>query len=466
MKPILSSVLAVLIAVAPLPLATGLIEAKEAPTSKAQIQLSYAPLVKETAPSVVNVYAERMVRQRTIFDSDPFFSQLFGRGVPGRSEKQTSLGSGVIASGDGYVITNNHVIEDADEVKVALADGREFPARIVLKDDRIDLAVLKVDTDEDMPPLTIGDSDSVEVGDLVLAIGNPFGVGQTVTSGIVSGLARNKVGVSDFGFFIQTDASINPGNSGGALIGMNGELLGINSAIFSRGGGSNGVGFAIPANLAKVFLEAAQRGDQTFEQPFIGAAFEPVTSGVAEALGMHRASGALVTRIQPDGPAEQAGLKVGDAIVGFNGHPVEHPDALGYRLLTAGLGTTAKLSIIRDGKEVEAELALNAAPETRPRDQRLIDGRNPFSGAVVANLSPRLAQELRMPTELTGVAVVDVKRGSPAARLGFRPRDILVSVNKENIDSTASLLQIIDEDPGIWRVEIERDGQLISQIFR
>ncbi len=440
--------------------------ARQLPQGQAEIQLSFAPLVKETARSVVNVYAERMVRRRTIFDDDPFFSQFFGNRAPGRTEKQSSLGSGVIASADGYIITNNHVIEGADEVKVALRDGREYPAAIVMKDDRVDLAVLKVNTTDELPPLPIGDSDNIEVGDLTLAIGNPFGVGQTVTNGIVSGLARNRVGVSDFGFFIQTDASINPGNSGGALVNMRGELIGINSAIFSRSGGSNGIGFAIPSNLAKVFLAAAERGDKSFERPYVGATFETLTSDMAQALGLERAGGAFVASVVPDSPAEKAGLQTGDAVVAMNGHPVEHPDALGYRLLTAGLGSTAELTVMRDGKARATTIKLDRAPETVPRDERLLEGRNPFAGAVAANLSPRLSQELRMATEVMGVVVVDVQRGSPAARVGFRPRDIIVSVNGEGIRSTDQLQGILDERSNGWRVEIERDGQQIRQFFR
>lgn len=440
--------------------------AKQLPRSQAEVQLSFAPLVKQTSPSVVNVYAERMVRQRTIFDDDPFFSQLFGRRAPGRTEKQSSLGSGVIASQDGYIITNNHVIEDADEVKVALADGREYPAKIVLKDDRVDLAVLKVDTDDKLPPLPIGDSDGIEVGDLVLAIGNPFGVGQTVTNGIVSGLARNRVGVSDFGYFIQTDASINPGNSGGALIDMRGELIGINSAIFSRSGGSNGIGFAIPSNLAKVFLAAAERGDKTFERPYIGADFETITADMAEALGLEHAGGAFVSSVAEGSPAEKAGLQQGDAVVAMNGYPVQHPDALGYRLLTAGLGAKADLTVMRDGKSREVTIALERAPETVPRDQRVLEGRNPFSGAEVANLSPRVAQELRMSGDVTGVVVVDVQRGSPAGRVGFQPKDIVVSLNGEKVTNTEMLQSLLDENPNGWQVEIRRGGQLIRQFFR
>ncbi len=219
--------------------------------------------------------------------------------------------------------------------------------------------------------MPIGNSDAVEVGDLVLAIGNPFGVGQTVTSGIVSALARNQVVKNEFGFFIQTDASINPGNSGGALMNMKGELIGINTAIFSRGGGSNGIGFAIPANLVKVFLASADRGAKSFERPYVGATFEPVTSEVAEALGLDKARGALiVTKVTEGGPAAKAGLKAGEVITAVNGIPVEHPDALGYRLTTAGLGNAVNLTVLENGGEQQLTLTLARAPETSPRDER------------------------------------------------------------------------------------------------
>nr|WP_318912375.1 DegQ family serine endoprotease [Shinella zoogloeoides] len=438
------------------------------PQSRTEMQLSFAPLVKQVENAVVNVYAERVVERRSIFEGDPFFEEFFGQRMPNRSEKQSSLGSGVIVGAKGFVVTNNHVIEGASDIKVALADGREFESTVVLKDERVDLAVLKIKSDADFATLPLGDSDAVQVGDLVLAIGNPFGVGQTVTSGIVSALARNQVRSGDFGFFIQTDAAINPGNSGGGLINMNGELIGINTAIFSRGGGSNGVGFAIPANLVKTFVASAENGNATFDRPFIGATFDPVTSEVADALGLDRARGALISQVQPGSPAEKAGMKAGQVVTAVNGIPVEHPDALGYRLTTVGIGGTARITVIADGKEQELTLSLDRAPETTPRDERLIEGRNPFSGAVVANLSPRVAEELRMPTNktTTGVVITEINRGSPAARIGLQPRDIVIELNGTPVTTTEKLAALVGEDPSIWRVEIERDGQRIRQFFR
>ena len=244
----------------------GAQDAKQVPESTREVQLSYAPLVKRTANAVVNVYADKHVTP--FYSRDPFFQEFFGQQMPNRTQKQSSLGSGVIVSESGLVVTNTHVINNADNIRVALSDGREYPAKIVLKDERLDLAVMKITApDVEFSFLPIGDSDALEVGDLVLAVGNPFGVGQTVTSGIVSGLARNKIGEGDFSFFIQTDASINPGNSGGALINMHGELIGINTAILSSGGGSNGIGFAIPSNLVKVFIAAAEGDQPGFTRP-------------------------------------------------------------------------------------------------------------------------------------------------------------------------------------------------------
>jgi Do/DeqQ family serine protease len=440
---------------------------KAVPQDKLQLQLSYAPLVKQVAGTVVNVYADKQVQRPMLYSGDPFFEEFFGQQMPNRTEKQSSLGSGVIFDKTGLVITNNHVIAGADNIRVALADGREFPAKLKFKDERLDLAVLTIEGGKtEFTAIPIGDSDAVEVGDLVLAIGNPFGVGQTVTSGIVSGLARNKIGEGDFSFFIQTDASINPGNSGGALIDMKGELIGINTAIVSRDGGSNGIGFAIPANLVKVFIAAAKGGQPGFTRPYVGATFEAVTSEVAEALGLKIARGALVTKVVQGGPAEVAGLKPGDVVTAVNGRMVEHPDALGYRLTTAGLGATVTLTVLENGKERDLSMKLEQAPETQPKDERLIDGRNPFAGALVANLSPRLAEALQMPAELTGVVIEEISRGSPAARLGFEPKDIIVNVNGQDITNTATLQTAIDNDPSFWRVEIERNGQRIRQFIR
>jgi len=441
---------------------------RSVPQTQSEVQLSYAPLVKQTAPAVVNVYAERMVeRQISPLFSDPFFGQFFGRQAPqGRSQKQMSLGSGVIVAGDGIVITNNHVISGADEVKVALSDGREFPCKVLLKDDRYDLAVLKIRSDETFPTVPIGNSDDVEVGDITLAIGNPFGVGQTVTSGIVSGTARNSITDGEFGFFLQTDAAINPGNSGGALLDMHGDLIGINTAIFSKGGGSNGIGFAIPANMVKVFLAAAESGEKHFQRPYVGATFGPVTSDMAEALGLKAARGAIVSDVVPGSPAEKAGLKTGSVIVAVNGVPVQHPDALLYRLTVLGIGEKADLSVDRNGKISDVSLPLQLAPEDPPRDTRQISGNSPFTGLTVENISPRVIEEMRLPDGAKGVVVSEIENGSPAARVGFARGDIIVAVNDDNIDTTRMMENVAEQSPGYWKLSINRGGRMITQLFR
>ncbi len=269
---------------------------------------------------------------------------------------QRSLGSGVIVDAGGLVMTNNHVIEGATEVKIALADKREFEAEIVLKDSRTDLAVLRVkDGREKFAAIDIGNSDELQVGDVVLAIGNPFGVGQTVTHGIVSALARTQVGITDYQFFIQTDAAINPGNSGGALVDLAGRLIGVNTAIFSRSGGSQGIGFAIPVNMVKVVVASAKGGGTTVKRPWLGAKLQNVTPDIAESLGLKRPAGALVATVMEKSPAARAGLKTGDLIVAIDGQTVDDQNAFDYRFATKALGGTAQIGMVRGGKEVNAE---------------------------------------------------------------------------------------------------------------
>ncbi|MFJ5489169.1 trypsin-like peptidase domain-containing protein, partial [Hansschlegelia beijingensis] len=287
------------------------------PESREEIKLSFAAVVHHVTPAVVNIYASRTERrQRNPLFDDPFFRQFFGdRGRP-RERVQRSLGSGVIVGSDGLVVTNNHVVEGMTEVRVALADKREFEAKILLKDQRADIAVLKIgDGSEKFPTLDFADSDAVQVGDLVLAVGNPFGVGQTVTSGIVSALARTQIGVDDYQSFIQTDAAINPGNSGGALVDLDGKLVGINTAIFSQSGGSVGIGFAIPSNMVRVVLSSARSGAKSVVRPWFGASLQTVTPELAEGLGLKVPTGVLVASVAPDSPAAKAGVEQGDLVV-------------------------------------------------------------------------------------------------------------------------------------------------------
>lgn len=433
-------------------------ETVRVPAGRAEIQLSFAPLVKQVAPSVVNVYGTaRGQRARSPFAGDPFFERFFGQ--PQRRRQQSSLGSGVIVGEDGIVLTNNHVIEGKEEVKVALNDGREFDSEVLLRDKKSDLAVLRIKSDETFASIEIGDSENIEVGDLVLAIGNPFGVGQTVTSGIISAVSRSLEGISDYGFFIQTDAAINPGNSGGALVDMNGRLIGINTAIYSRSGGSIGIGYAIPSNMTRVVLRSAETGERV-TRPWIGASFQAVSSDIAESLGMERPRGALVTDIVDDGPADDAGLKRGDVILEVDGRPVASPDTLGYRLETAGIGNRADLSVLRRGRMRDIDIALLAPPETVPRDEITMPEDSELWGAEVANLSPALAQEIGMDAGSEGVVVLRVARNSPAAFVGFRPGDIVRGVNGTDVTGTKQLEKITSRQSRRWQFLVERGGRL------
>ncbi|OYR15731.1 DegQ family serine endoprotease [Brucella grignonensis] len=443
-------------------------QGKQIPLSRADMQLSFAPLVKETAPAVVNVYAARQVQARSPFAGDPFFEQFFGNQFGGgKSRTEQSLGSGVIVDASGIVVTNNHVIKDADEIKVALSDGRQFESKVLLRDETTDLAVLKIDAKEKFPVLALGNSDEVEVGDLVLAIGNPFGVGQTVTSGIVSAQSRTQVGVSDFDFFIQTDAAINPGNSGGGLLDMRGRLIGINTAIFSRSGGSVGIGFAIPSNMVRAVVDAALSGSSSFERPFIGATFQNITPDVAESLGMDKSFGVLVTAVIKGGPAEEAGLKVGDVVLSVQGVRADNVDVLGYRLSTAGIGNTVTLDIVRNGNESKLPVKLVKEPEAKPQQKQTIKGDNPFEGAVVEELTPAMASKMRLRDGARGVIVTDVIVNSQAAQLGLRQRDIIRGINGNPIRTIADLITALSNGRGLaWRLEVERNGALIRQFVR
>lgn len=434
------------------------------PSSAAEPLMSYAPLVKRVAPAVVNVYAARVVENRNPLMDDPMFRRFFGQGVP-REQVQRSLGSGVIVDPSGLIMTNNHVIAGATEVKVSLADKRELEAEIVLKDERTDLAVLRIkDTSERFAALPFADSDEVQVGDVVLAIGNPFGVGQTVTHGIVSAVARTQVGISDFQFFIQTDAAINPGNSGGALIDTAGRLVGINTAIFSRSGGSIGIGFAIPANMVRVVATSAKGGGSAVKRPWLGARLQAVTPEIAETLGLKRPAGALVAGLSTGGPAAKAGLKTGDLIVAVDGQPIDDPNAFDYRFGTKAIGGSAKVDVIRGGKEQSANVVLISAPDT-PREEIVIQARSPFTGVKVGNLSPALADELRLDPGAEGVAILDVANGSPAQRLGFRRGDVVVSVNEKPIQKTRDLDQVTKQEGRQWRLVLMRGGQKLAVQF-
>ncbi len=428
-----------------------------------ELRLSYAPVVQRVAPAVVNVYAAKTVQNRNPLFEDPIFRRFFG--VPGGSQVQRSLGSGVMVDASGLIVTNYHVIEGADEMKVSLSDKREFEATLVLKDQRTDLAILRIkDAREKFPFLEFSNSDALEVGDIVLAIGNPFGVGQTVTHGIVSALARTKVGITDYQFFIQTDAAINPGNSGGALVDLTGRLVGVNTAIFSRSGGSQGFGFAIPANMVSVVVTSAKGGSSAVKRPWLGAKLQAVTPEIADSMSLKRPAGALIASVIAGGPAAQAGLKAGDVIVSVDGQAVDDTNAFDYRFATKPLGGTAKLGALRAGRELAATIALQTAPET-PREEITIRSRSPFSGAKIANLSLALADELQLQNVDDGVVILDVDNGSYASNLGFQRGDVIEQVNGEKIVKTRDLDRLTKTPGASWRINILRRGQKISAVF-
>src|ERR1700744_5492705 len=332
---------------------------RKVPSSQGELQLSYAPIVQRVQPAVVNVYAAKVVQNHNPFLDDPIFRRFFGLQGGPQEQMQRSLGSGVMVDPSGLVVTNVHVIEGADQVKVSLADKREFEAEIVLKDSRSDLAVLKLkDVHEKFPTLDFDNSDDLMVGDVVLAIGNPFGVGQTVTHGIISALARTQVGITDYPFFIQTDAAINSRNSGGALVDMTAKLPGINTAIYSRSGGSQGIGFAIPANMVRVVVASAKMGGKAVKRPWLGAKLQAVTPEIAESLGLRSPTGALVASVVSGGPAARAGLKSSDLITAIDGQVIDDPNAFDYRFATRPLGGTAQIDVQRAGKPVRITMTL------------------------------------------------------------------------------------------------------------
>ncbi len=463
-RPLLFSVL---LAVSLGPAAHGLAQStdlpppvhREVPTDAASMRLSFAPIVRRTAPAVVNVYSRRVVRTQV----DPFWGMFMGgAGVP-RERMAQSLGSGSIVRADGVILTNHHVIDGAQEIIVVTSDRREWPAKVLLDDPRADLAILKIDTaGEKLPTIAIDDTTDVQVGDLVLAIGDPFGVGQTVTNGIVSALSRSDSGANDFSLFIQTDAAINPGNSGGPLVDMNGDMIGVNTAIISQSGGSAGIGFAIPAALVKQVVNTALGGGTSVVRPWLGAKTQTLTGDMAKSLGLAAPQGVLVAQTWPGGPADRAGLVSGDVIVSVDGEAVNDPGAVNYRIGTRPTGQVVNLVIRKaGGKESTAALRLEAPP-TAPKDERVIAGANPLNGATVINLSPAAATDLGLDPFAGQGVIVSAIAGGYAANLGLQPGDFIRQVNGQKIESTAQLAQVLTAQTATWTLVIERGGRLTT----
>lgn len=434
------------------------------PASASEITLSFAPVVKATAPAVVNIYASRVVEERlSPFAGDPFFDQFF-QGFGGSQPRvQNSLGSGVIVSPDGIVVSNFHVVGQATEIRVVLNDRREYAADLILGDEESDLAVLRLKDATDLPSLALRNSDEVQVGDLVLAIGNPFGVGQTVSSGIVSGLARSSVELGR-GYFIQTDAAINPGNSGGALVDMQGRLVGINTAILTRSGGSNGIGFAIPANLVQTVVSQAQGGATRFLRPWAGVTGQAMDAGMADALGLARPDGVLLSNIHPDSPFAKAGMSAGDVVLSIAGEPTNTPQEMIFRLAALGVGATAPVTYLHEDGESTAEIALIAPPETPPRDPVTISGAVALRGLTVSRINPAVVAEMALPMDATGVVVAAVQ--DIAAQIGLRVGDVVLAINSRAVTTPQDVARAATEQTRRWAIDVNRGGQIVRLRFR
>jgi Do/DeqQ family serine protease len=440
---------------------------QQVPQSTVQVQLSYAPIVKKVAPAVLNIYTKRRERVAVSpFMNDPFFNDFFSQGGGGglvRERVVRSLGSGVLIHADGTAITSRHVINGSDDIVAVLSDGREFQAKVVSSDASSDLAVLKLQTDgATLPFIEMRDSDELQVGDLVLALGNPFGVGQTVTSGIVSALARSAAGISDYSFFIQTDAAINPGNSGGALVDMSGKLVGINTAIYSKSGGSIGIGFAIPSAMVKAVLRQSERGGQAV-RAWLGALYQDVTSDIAQSMGLKTAKGVLIRDVMADSPAADAGLVSGDVIVSVGGKEVATTQDLKFRLAVADSGQPLTLGVVHQNQHKDVTVTLALPPEKPVRDTRVLKGMHPLQGLKVSNLSPRVAMELGLDVNDTGVIVVE-GGGQARAGIGYAigKGDRILSVNRVDVTSTKQLESLLSSATGGWVIQFQRGNQVMT----
>lgn len=444
------------------------------PETRAAMQMSFAPVVKKVSPAVVNIYTKRVVTQRiNPFMNDPIFQHFFGgMGMQGLSRQQveSSLGSGVIVDSAGVIVTNSHVVDGAQEIVVVLNDGREFDATVSLTDKRSDLAILRIDAKgEALPFAPLKQSENLEVGDIVIAIGNPFGVGQTVTSGIVSALARSSLDINDFNFFIQTDAAINPGNSGGPLVDIDGGVVGINTAIYSRTGGSLGIGFAVPSEMVATVVAAEKGGDhseKSIVRTWMGISGQSVTADIAKSLGMSRPAGVLINRIHAASPLADGKMKVGDVVTAINGRSIRDPAEMKFRLATVPIGDDVKLDILRKGAPQSFTVKAIAPPDKPSRGEVTLKGSHIFNGVTVANINPAVAVELNLQNDVDGVVVTNVSGGRVSRIL--RPGDVIVSINGEEVTSPKSLDAIIQRaiKRGVLTLVIERDGERSQIIMR
>lgn len=440
---------------------------RQVPYVKEEITLSYGPIVRSVAPAVVNIYTiqrQKLKLPDSPLFKDPFFKKFFERLHPDYSHDQVALGSGVIVNKDGYILTNYHVIENADTIQVILADKRAFLAKIITLDKRSDLGLLKIDVKGTLPYLEVKPQEDLEVGDVVLAIGNPFGVGQTVTHGIISALARGQDGISDFHSFIQTDAAINPGNSGGPLVTTDGRLVGINTAIYSKSGGSVGIGFAIPTSLAIPVINSIKHGGEVI-RPWLGVEIVPHSQTVLQNLGQSHTQGAEVKGIYPDGPAQKAGLKAGDIITAVDGTKIEDGAVLEYQIAIAPVGEKVVLHILRHGEEKQLPVHLTQPTQGKDPHPFSVDGQTPLQGAKLRILSPALALKMGLNPMMDGVVVTEVSDGN-AEKIGILPGDILVSVNDQKVITKKDALSLLQNTKDFSSIVILRGAKLIKYVAK
>jgi len=437
------------------------------PTSQAEISLGFAPLVKEAAPAVVNIYAKTVtqVRERSPFSKDPFFDDFFRGFEKPQPRVQNSLGSGVILSADGIVVSNYHVVGTATDIRVVTTDRREYSARVILADKASDLAILQLQDAADLPFLDLRNSDQVEVGELALAIGNPFGVGQTVSSGIISGLARTGTASGEgFGYYLQTDAAINPGNSGGALIDVNGDLIGINTRILSRSGGSNGIGFSIPANLVREFMHQAQNGAEEFQRPWAGMSGQPIDADMAASLGMDLPMGMVVSDLHPASPFVEVGFRVGDVITAVDGQVVNSPSEMVFRMSVVGMGGSAQITRLRGTESVDLAVKMMAAPNTPSADLLHMNENSMLPGLTVARVNPAVIRRLGLPLSTEGVVITNP--GQNGGRVGLRPGDVVQEINGKLVVNTVDVPALLAESGRQLKMKLLRGGQQLNLKFR
>jgi serine protease Do len=447
------------------PASLKLADANEGPS-----RTGFAPIVKKVLPTVVNVSSTKMVKTPTQFEGqapdDDFFRQFFGGNMPNmrqnpREQRERGLGSGVIVSPNGYILTNNHVVDGATDVKVTLSDNREYKAQVVGTDPKVDLAVIRIDA-TDLPSIVIGDSSKIQIGDYALAVGNPFGVGKTVTMGIVSATGRHNLGIEGYEDFIQTDAPINPGNSGGALINDRGELIGINTAIISHGSeGNQGIGFAIPVNLARTVMdEIVKTGKVT--RGYLGIVPQDVTPAIAKAFNVKEFTGALVGDVTADSPAQKGGLKNGDIILELNGKPVADANELRMSISMMAPGTSVNLKVLRDGADRNLTVTLGELPtEKASVEKGSSDNNSELSGISVQNLNANLAQQLGVPAGTAGVVVTKVDPSSAAADAGLQRGDVIQEVNRKPVHNTSDFAAAMQNAKDQNLLLVNRQGNTI-----